>query len=648
MSEFAFFALVFVGAVLASLSLTPVVRRVALAWRVLDLPGERKIHLKPVPRLGGVAVAVAAAVVVAVAAWPNPDLRAALLSGPAVGRWLVLCVAALAVVVMGAVDDIRGLSARLKFGVEIMAAAAVVALAGAPVAIDLSPFAGPVELGPLGPVVGVLWIVALTNAVNMTDVIDGVAAGLSAIAAVALALMSLALGNLVAACVLFALAGALCGFLPHNFRSRRIFLGDSGSLGIGFILGSASLVGLERNGAWLALPALLVLAVPLAECGLTVLRRTLRALGVRRADRPRERFVLHRGSPRLFTPDRRHIPHRLLELGLQQRTAVTVLYLVATALGALAFATVRWPWLGPVGASVALAGLAWFAPRWLYDELRVLERGAFLPLFESRIVHSRLIHALYDGAVVAAAYTVSEMLVQGAGAPAVDGTPLWFRAPAVVAATLLGFWLAGLYRGSYRRAGFSEVLRASRAVLFGTVLAAGVHAVGFGIPVEPAAWALYLYFVLTGAVAGRLAFRFLDHIHQRSRQGGRRALIFGTGRGGELALEEILSNPDLRLSPVGFVDDDPQMWYRQFQGYPVHEGGDRLEHQLRKLKVDELIISMQKVDETRLGYVADLCRSMGVRLVHFELRWEVVSGDGTEPVWRAATRPRAISTEVVE
>ena len=181
------------------------------------------------------------------------------------------------------VDDARGLPAWFKLALEIAAAGLVVFAAPYPHAVAFGPATAPHEIGPLGALFGILWIVTLTNAVNMTDVVDGVAGGLGAIAAIALGLVGIALGRVVASIVLLGLGGALLGFLPHNFRKQRIFLGDSGSLVIGFLLGAASLVGLTQHGVWLVLPAVLALGLPLAECGITVLRRTARAVTIERA-----------------------------------------------------------------------------------------------------------------------------------------------------------------------------------------------------------------------------------------------------------------------------------------------------------------------------------------------------------------------------
>ncbi|UCF21505.1 MAG: undecaprenyl/decaprenyl-phosphate alpha-N-acetylglucosaminyl 1-phosphate transferase, partial [Gemmatimonadota bacterium] len=456
----------FGGALLLALLLTPVVRRAALALGAVDHPGARKLHQRPVPRLGGAAVLGAVTLTVAAALWLNTGLHPAVAGGLGAVRWSVLAIAALLVVGLGAVDDLSGLSPRFKFIFEIAAATAVVVVAGAPRAIDFSPFAGPLQLGFVGPVLGVLWIVAITNAVNMSDGVDGVAAGICAITAVPLALASFSLGNTIAATVLFALSGALLGFLPHNFRTPKTFLGDSGSLGIGFILGSASLVGLDHGGAWLAVPALLILALPLTEVGLTVLRRIVLALKVVRSDLPRERFVLHSKRPGLFVADQRHIPHRLLALGIGSGGALAVLYVVTATLGVLGYLTLRWSMLGPIAALIALAAIVYFMPRWLYEELRLLERGAFLPILDNSLIRNRWLHATYDAVVVALSYLVAEVLVRGTAVLQMDGA-LWLRAATVTGAAVCGFWLAGLYRVACRHAGIAEVLRASRSALLG-------------------------------------------------------------------------------------------------------------------------------------------------------------------------------------
>jgi UDP-GlcNAc:undecaprenyl-phosphate GlcNAc-1-phosphate transferase len=609
--------LVFVLAAGLSFLVAPLVRRLAVAWRAIDLPDARKIHMEPVPRLGGVAVALAAALATAGFLATDPGVRSAVFGGLGAGRWSVLVVAALVALAIGIWDDLRGLSAPVKLVAEAGAAAAVVAIAGAPRAVDLAPFAGAVDLGPLVPLLGVLWIVTITNAFNWTDVVDGVAAGVGALAAATLALVCATLGKVVPTTILVAVAGALVGFLPRNFGSPRIFLGDSGSLGVGFLLGAASWVGLEREGAWLAVPAALALAVPLAECGLTMLRRTLRALSVVRLDGPRERFQLRWGSPGWFVPDRRHVPHRLLELGLGPRATAGALYVAAALLGVMAYATVRWAWLGPVAGLVVLATLLWLAPGWLYEELRLLDRGTFLPFFEHALVRSRVVHGVYDGVLLSASYLVT-------GAVGTGGGFSHLQATVITGATgLLGFGLAGLYRGAYRYAGLAEGLRIGRAVLFGVVLSAAVQLLVVGRELVPAAWLLHLFVSLTALAGARLSFRLLDHFHQRGRLTGRPALILGTGRLAQLALENLLGNVAWGLVPVGFVDDERRNGRAELEGYPVYRGGDELPGVLDALQVDDLVIAThQSITPRRLASLADICRNRGIRLSHFGLQWD--------------------------
>lgn len=151
---------------------------------------------------------------------------------------------------------------------------------------------------------------------------------------------------------------------------------------------------------------------------------------------------------------------------------------------------------------------------------------------------------------------------------------------------------------------------------------------------------LHLYFTLSVVLASRLSFRLLDHIYQRARTSGRGTLIYGAGRAGDLALREILANRDLGLVPVGFVDDEPSLWGRTFDGYGVHPGGAHLGSVLQDLKVQALVISTSKIPPPRLQEIALLCRGAGVRILRFGFLWrdsgkihlEDVSEGQAEPV----------------
>jgi UDP-GlcNAc:undecaprenyl-phosphate/decaprenyl-phosphate GlcNAc-1-phosphate transferase len=606
------------GAALLSFAVTPLVRRLAIARGVLDQPDPRKIHTGVVPRWGGAAVGVATGLAIAALFAASPALRGVLFGGSNGGRWAALALGSCVILIAGMVDDARGLPAWFKLGLEIAAAGLVVLAAPYPHAVALGPQTAPHEIGALGALFGILWIVTLTNAVNMTDVVDGVAGGLGAIAAIALGLVGIALGRVVASVVLLGLGGALLGFLPHNFRKQRIFLGDSGSLVIGFVLGAASLVGLTQHGVWLGLPAILALGLPLAECGITVLRRTARAVTIERAG-DLDHFVLKSGSPRLFTPDARHIPHRLLGLGLSQRGALAVLYGGALALGTLAWCAVRWPWVGLWGGVAAVIVLTFAATRWWYEELRLIDRGALLPLFDNPFVHRRLTHAAYDAAAAALAFVGATALT---GQVPGTASQAWLRAAVVLGATLLGLRLGGIYRASYLHAGLAEALKATRAALLGAALAWLAWLLLFGTPWPVTGWLLYAYGMLTLVVGGRMLSRLLLHAHERATSGTRRVLIYDAGRAGRQALGSMLADPALGFLPLGFVDDDPGLTGAEVHGFPVHGGNGELDDILARLTPAELVLAAPSAPPARRDELARACARRGVRLVTFDVQWQ--------------------------
>jgi UDP-GlcNAc:undecaprenyl-phosphate GlcNAc-1-phosphate transferase len=303
---------VFICACAAALLLTPVVLRVARRLHLYDHPGERRVHTSPIPRLGGIAVCLATFVGFACAAVVSPSTARAhftLLVGIVLGG----------VVMFGAGlwDDVRGLSPRGKLLAQLVAAS-IVCLLG--FRIDALTLGGSPHMvaGVVGVPLTILWIVGITNAFNLIDGLDGLATGVAIVALGTTLATALVLGRDDVALVAAALLGALFGFLRYNFNPARIFLGDSGSLFIGFMLAVLSVRGSTKSStAVLAIVPLFALALPLLDTLLAMARRWLR------------------GSP-FSTADGRHIHHRLLALGLTPRRATALLYVVAAALASVA------------------------------------------------------------------------------------------------------------------------------------------------------------------------------------------------------------------------------------------------------------------------------------------------------------------------
>lgn len=306
---------------LAAAATTPVVRALARRWGWVDAPEGRKVHLVPVPRVGGLAIAFAYFLpFAAVLLLDNPIQDAVVRRAPEMAG---LFLGGVAIVLLGLWDDLRGLGPARKFAVQI--AVATVCWWAFEFRIDriANPFGDPVELGMLGLPVTILWFVAVVNAINLIDGLDGLASGVALIASLTLFVLALMWPNPVAGLSSIALCGALLGFLLYNFNPASIFMGDSGSLFLGFILASTGMIGSTKSRTLVAiLVPIIALGVPFADTALAVVRR-----------------VLAGRSP--FAADRGHLHHQLLALGYSHRRAVLILYAACVTSAVLALALVH-------------------------------------------------------------------------------------------------------------------------------------------------------------------------------------------------------------------------------------------------------------------------------------------------------------------
>ena len=330
------YALVFLSALLSASILTPLITRTAVRVDLLDRPGGRKLHASAVPRLGGVAVALGLAVALGVSIMA--DAYQGL--GPAAHLTDVLPIISGAVLVFaaGLWDDIDPRTATFKLGVEVVATLIVV---GAGVVISRVTLLGATyDLGWLGPVITMLWILGVTNAFNLVDGLDGLAGGLVTIAAATCAVVLIARNEVGAARMLLALVGATAGFLAYNLHPARIFLGDSGSLLAGFLLAVTAITGQQKGATTLAAGVpLLIFALPILETLTTVFRRLV--AGQRHAGPGLSGRT--RALSTIFAPDSGHLHHRLARAGLPPRATVILLYVLACALSGIALLTMKVP-----------------------------------------------------------------------------------------------------------------------------------------------------------------------------------------------------------------------------------------------------------------------------------------------------------------
>ena len=300
---------------LTSFLITPLARRLAFRWGAVDVPNERKIHTTPMARWGGLAVFAGFSLPWFGLFWLENQITATLRDYEML--FLTLMLGALLMLGLGIYDDVKGANAPQKLLVQILTAIGLY-YGGYQISRLSNPFGAPLELGWLGLPISVLWIVGLTNAINLLDGIDGLAPGVTACIALSLAVINILSGQVLVALLALCLAGACLGFLPYNFSPAQIFLGDSGSLFIGIVLAGIGVLSLFKA----ATTTLIV--VPLLLFGLPLFDTTSVVIG-----------RLARRVP-LFQADKSHVHHRLLKWGFSQRQAAIVLYGISLLLGGVA------------------------------------------------------------------------------------------------------------------------------------------------------------------------------------------------------------------------------------------------------------------------------------------------------------------------
>ncbi|TKS58702.1 MAG: undecaprenyl-phosphate alpha-N-acetylglucosaminyl 1-phosphate transferase [Nitrospira sp.] len=620
------YLLLFAISFCVSLALTPLARALALRLGAVDLPSERKIHSEPIPRLGGVGVFLA--------------LVAGLLVADSLGgtgEWFIpLDVGALMPILSGSVivfvagvwDDIRPLSAGVKF--LFQAAAAIVAI-GLGVRIEEVFFfgTGTWELGVLAIPMTFLWVVGITNAFNLVDGLDGLATGLASIAAGTCAAIFLLRGDAHDAMLLVILLGALLGFLRYNFNPARIFLGDSGSLVVGYVLAVTAIIGSQKGATALAVVVpLLVFGLPILDTLLSMVRRFVAGLRVVQPYKAsfKERVL---AAKRMFEADQGHIHHRLLAIGVSHRNAVLTMYAVALGLSGMALLSVLAQFRN-AGIILVAVGLATYVGvrKLGYEEVTFLRRGTLLRWYEQLAFNRLFFAGFVDLIVISGAYWLSFVLkYEFQWSP--DLKTWYVNAFPVVLVLQFGLFGAfGLYRGVWRATGIGDLVRIVLVVSAATGFSYALVQVS-EVPASVLPFFCIDLLVLGALVVGtRSLYRVLDYSSKVEGSNGSGALIYGAGRGGQLVLRELQQNPALGLRPLGFLDDDPALRKRTINRVPIMGASADLASILDRQLVASMVISSDKIHHDRLEAVLSICHARNIPVVHAHLKWEPIWPDG--------------------
>ena len=300
-----------IAAFVASILLTPLVKRLAFRIGAVDAPNYRKVHARIMPRLGGLAIFLAFLIGVGLL---YPFLISVTPRYTSEYSLVAIIIAACIIVATGVVDDMREISAKAKMLGQIVAALIVIFVGGIQIEFINLPFLGELDFGFLSIPLTILWIVGITNAINLIDGLDGLAAGVSTIALITLAGMAFLMGNMFVLAIAAILAVATIGFLFYNFHPAKIFMGDTGALFLGFMISVLALLGFKNVTVVALIIPIIILGVPISDTFFAIVRRL-------------------RMKKKWSDPDKSHLHHRLLDMGFTHRQTVLLIYGIAMMFG---------------------------------------------------------------------------------------------------------------------------------------------------------------------------------------------------------------------------------------------------------------------------------------------------------------------------
>jgi UDP-GlcNAc:undecaprenyl-phosphate GlcNAc-1-phosphate transferase len=573
----------------------PLVRRLATRWGCVALPKQERWHTRPTPTLGGLAFFVGFFPAVL---FLSPDPLSA----------LPFFIIVTQMFVVGIYDDLRQINPATKLIGQIIAASAAIFFG-----YSLHFF----TWTPLDALLTALWIVGLTNALNLLDNMDGLAGGIGLIAALHLAFLFHQRGDVQHALLALSLAGAVTGFLLYNFHPASVFMGDAGSLFLGSAL---SLLAIQAHGhasnilSLVAVPTCILL-VPILDTTLVTVTRLLR------------------GQP-ISEGGRDHASHRLVVLGLSEPQAVVLLYVMAAVSGASAVLIEGLSYtLSLAVVPLVILSFALFTAYLAQVEIVSREEGEkrkekkLTVLLFTLTYKRRLLEVSLDFFLIAFAYYLAFALrYEFTLSPSLMNLFLG-SLPLVLTATYTSFFFFGIYRGLWRYTGLEDLVRIAQAVACGTLLSMAPLIFLYRFEgYSRVVFIAYGLMLFLGTAGSRFSFRLFS-LFMLGRRGEKvPVLIYGAGDGGEIVVRECRNNSNVGYRPIGFLDDDPRKEGRTVLGLRVLGGADKLPDIIQRQKVEGCIISSPSIlANGHAEQIRSVCQERGLWVK--QLRLEFVEED---------------------
>ena len=607
--KWSYFFLPFALGCVFALVLTPLTKRLARKTGMVAIPKDNRWHRRETPLLGGVSIFCSM-----MAAWFLGAWVSGLAAFPDAYLLLLLCAGG--IFALGLADDILNMDPQHKLAGQIIITSLLLFFG---FRLDWT------QYQTINLFFSILWIVGITNAFNLLDNMDGLSSGVAFISGAFLLVFCFFDGNPGPLdqpfyLTLGAFLGAILGFLVFNFNPASIFMGDAGSLFMGFTLACLTISGSSRHtggtgffnlASIISIPVL-ILFIPILDTGFVSIMRKL----FRR---------------RISQGGRDHSSHRLVAIGFSEKKAVLILYAFSVTSGLMALLINRLT----AGTAIVIVILyllfilffwIYLARVKVYSEKPIIDyegaRGITTILLQITY-RRRVFEVLLDLVLITVAYYTGYLLrFEGAIGPNFD----FFlnSLPVVIACQILFFYIFGVYRGVWEDTSIRDLIVYGKAITAGTVVPILILLFMYRFhSFSRAVFVIYWGLMILMVSLSRLSFRLLDEGIRKGNRVGNRVLVYGAGLGGQMTMREIETNKGLEMILAGFMDDNPSLKKRKIRGYPVFGGMADLREVIEKRQIKEIIISFREKSAEKKTEIRNLCNDMGIDVKIKEMKLHI-------------------------
>ncbi len=568
---------------------TPFVRLIALKTDLVITPRKDRWHKKPTPTIGGVAIVFAFVFMFFTVFQFDKTMFPIVLGG-------------ILMFILGLADDLKGLSPQIKLIGQIAVAALVISFG---TVIEIIPY--PAVAIPLT----LFWIIAMTNAFNLIDNMDGLSAGIATICALAFFVFSLQQENMPLALCSLMLAGACIGFLFYNFNPARIFMGDCGSMFLGFMFAVLSVAGTWKHASGIVVTFLvpvIILSIPIFDTAFVTVTRKFNGKPVSQGGRD-------------------HLSHRLVSLGISEKRAVLILYAISASCGLLAllYVSLR-PGVFAVIGALSLMGLFFFC-RFLGSQDKKSDKEAEagdsvpIPFFRTDFAVEnlkRMAEILIDLVLIVISYYTA-YLIRFEGVMSAGPLNQFIQTlPFVMVVKITAFWYVGLYQTVWRHVGIRDFMNIIKAVLASSLII--ITGILMFTRFEFFSRSVFVIDAMctTLLICGAHFFmRVLKEYISDSAVADIKLLIIGAGDSGEMALRQLRQNHVFGFNVAGFIDDDSAKQRKVIHGVKVLGKTDDLLEVISRTRAQEVLIAIPSASSELVEQIELRCEKAAVRCRHF-------------------------------